>query len=172
MVANWQRIEPWIEAHGASENGVLDRGLSEEEIAKYERILEVNFPDDFKEFHRQYRQDLCWRIGKWVLYSLEDIIWQTDCMAEIMIQNDFADYELYWNPKWLVFAYEIKGKNLMALNLDADTDLEAGECLFGQLNEAFKFELEEGYIFAMGFGFGRWLEKWAIKLEKLKRDRT
>lgn len=172
MVANWQRIEPWIEAHSASEDRVLDRGLSEEEIAKYERILEVNFPDDFKEFHRRYRQDLCWRIGKWVLFPLEDIIRETDCMAEIMIANDFVDYELYWNPKWLVFAYEIKGKNLMALNLDADTDLEAGECLFGQLNEAFKFELEEGSIFAMGFGFGRWLEKWAIKLEKLKRDRT
>ena len=59
----------------------------------------------------------------------------------------------------------------MVLNLDLETNLEADDCRFSQLNEVFEYEYGSSDIFAMGFGFGRWLEKQAIRLEKKNMTR-
>ncbi|MCJ8282146.1 MAG: hypothetical protein MJK14_20495 [Rivularia sp. ALOHA_DT_140] len=91
-------------------------------------------------------------------------------MGEIMFDDDlYGDgYEHYWNSQWLVFAEHIKTEDVMCLNLDSQVDLESEKSIFYCLNEVFKFEYEDesGYVCPMKMGLGKWLEKWAKKLEK------
>lgn len=182
MAINWQRIEPWIKPHSKLKNkwqdkrlqnpedvalfqhslGIRNRGLSNQEIAVYEKELKVNFPEDFKEFHRNFRQDVYWRICCWIILPLGTAIHSTGAMGEIMFDDDlYGDgYEHYWNSQWLVFAEHIKTRDLMCLNLDSQADLESEKSIFFCLDEVFKFEYEDesGYVCPMKIGFGRWLE--------------
>ena len=172
MGVNWQRIEPWLKPYG---KGKKNRAISDSKFAEYERKLGIKFPDDFKEFHRQFRKQAYWRIDRWILLSFEDVIGETQDMSQFIMITDeiYGDNydEQYWNPKWLVFACEIEGENAIALNLDPDTNLDSVECIFSQLDEVFELKWfeEEAHIYPMRCGFGRWLEKWGIKLEKLNQ---
>ncbi|BAY82713.1 hypothetical protein NIES267_21970 [Calothrix parasitica NIES-267] len=189
MAINWQRIEPWIKPYSKIKNPWKDKrlqnpedtalfqnlmvtknkGLSNQEIAVYKKGFKVDFPEDFKEFHRKFRQDVYWHIGCWIILPFGETIRVTNAMGEIMVRDIVDDdSEYYWNSQWLVFAEHIKKDDVMCLNLDYETDLESENSIFSRLDEVFKFEYEDesGYVCPMKMGFGRWLEKWAIKLEK------
>jgi len=189
MTINWQQIEPWVKPYSKVEKkwkdkrlqnpeddalfqhtlGIRNRGLSNQEIAVYEKELKVNFPEEFKEFHRNFHQDVYWRIGCWIILPLSASINSTGAMGEIMVSDIVDDdSEYYWNSQWLVFAEHIKKEDVMCLNLDSETDLESEKSIFSRLGEVFKFEYEDeyGYVCPMKIGFARWLEKWTIKLEK------
>ena len=191
MATNWQRIKSWIQPYcKVRKKSIYDeilqkqdtailrkmpdansQGLSDKKIAAYEEEFKVNLPEDFKEFHRKFNQDIYWRIGCWIILPLIEAIHYTESMSEIMVYDEVYDEcEYYWNPQWLVFAEHIKKEDVMCLNLDSEADLESEKSIFYKLNEVFKFEYEDeyGYVCPMKMGFGRWLEKWAIKLERQK----
>lgn len=192
MAINWQRVEPWIQPYCQVKNQRLyhhyerlkqqnidtlkkqlyigSKELSNRQIITYEKEFKINLPEDFKEFHRKYNQEIYWSIGCWIFLPLIEALHYTQNMGEILFEDDlYGDgYEQCWNPQWLVFTEHIKTRDIMCLNLDPKADLESEKSIFYRSNEVFKFEYENesGYVCPMKIGFARWLEKWAIKLEK------
>ncbi|NEO87691.1 MAG: SMI1/KNR4 family protein [Spirulina sp. SIO3F2] len=174
-MVDWQKVESWIRPYGDKMSGVADRGLTEQEILQIEHRKnmadpETKFvlPEDFKEFHQRFSQAQHWRIGKWVLLPLEEALSETSLTAEFTHITDYVcdDNDQLWDYRWLVFAREVHGENLMALNMDINIDLDSIYCPFSCEYEVLRFESEDKCIAPMKMRFGRWIEKLARKIER------
>lgn len=122
----WKRIEEWLKNNAPAVFEKLASGASETEIAKTERSLPVQLPEEVKESYRLHNGHPGWFISGGELLSLEGIEQEWTIWKELLDNGDFQDegglegtsspdagiQAHWWNDKWIPVTTNGCGDNL------------------------------------------------------------
>ncbi len=140
MRAIWDRIETGLAAHYPTIGKSLRRGASSAAIAKAEKAIGVQFPDDVREsfrIHDGQDEDAYGLVDGWQLLSLSDLLRDWKLWKSLLDGGDFDDHEAaagkgvkpdWWNVRWIPLTYDGCG-NHHCLDLDPAKGGVAGQMI-------------------------------------------
>jgi cell wall assembly regulator SMI1 len=112
MKEAWERIEKWLKENYSEGLEMLNEGASNELIQKTEKTLEIEFPEEFKNFYRIHNGVSYLWLNGWELLSLEQITGEWIALKEMLDDSVFDDLtaetqkeilSVWYNKHWIPF---------------------------------------------------------------------
>jgi cell wall assembly regulator SMI1 len=120
----WTKLEAWIKTNVPDLKKSLKKGASDKQIAKLEKRLGVELPDEYKTFLQLcngQKDDAEAGFYDGELLSAENVVIQWDVWRDLLEGGDFEGTTSepqkgirndWWNPKWIPITYDGNGNHL------------------------------------------------------------
>jgi cell wall assembly regulator SMI1 len=120
----WTKLEAWIKTNVPDLKKSLKKGASDKQIAKLEKRLGVELPEEYKTFlqlcnGQKAEAEAGFYDGE--LLSAENVVIQWDVWRDLLEGGDFEGTTSepqkgirndWWNPKWIPITYDGNGNHL------------------------------------------------------------
>jgi cell wall assembly regulator SMI1 len=120
----WTKLEAWIKTNVPDLKKSLKKGASDKQIAKLEKRLGVELPEEYKTFLQLcngQKADAEAGFYDGELLSCENVVIQWDVWRDLLEGGDFEGTTSepqkgirndWWNPKWIPITYDGNGNHL------------------------------------------------------------